>query len=339
MLKMTALEKYERLEATGLWRETTESQSIEVLVTFGNASLILSDFTGSPLTHWSLPAVVRTNPAKHPAIYSPNTSGAEKIEIEDEAMIEAIEEVRSSIKRRRPSPGRLRILTLLITSFFIAVLLIFWLPNILTKHTSGLVYEEQRKQIGERLIQQISKLSGPPCKLESDTNPLYQLERRLFPNSGIKILVFSEGIRTSTHLPGKFILLNRTIVEDFEVPEVVAGFAIIEKTILDLNDPMTKLLSFAGTSIVLRFLTTGKLDNNVLAEYAKYLLSKEQVMPDTKIILKEFELSNVDPKPYAYAKDITGEATSKLVNQENTIQTKRVLSKNDWLNLQAICGG
>jgi hypothetical protein len=123
------------------------------------------------------------------------------------------------------------------------------------------------------------------------------------------------------------------------VPEVVAGFAIIEKTILDLNDPMTKLLSFAGTSIVLRFLTTGKLDNNVLAEYAKYLLSKEQVMPDTKIILKEFELSNVDPKPYAYAKDITGEATSKLVNQENTIKTKRVLSKNDWLNLQAICGG
>ena len=231
------------------------------------------------------------------------------------------------------------ILTLLITSFFIAVLLIFWLPNILTKHTSGLVYEEQRKQIGERLIQQITKLSGPPCKLESDTNPLYRLERRLFPNSGIKILVFSEGVRTSTHLPGKFILLNRTIVEDFEVPEVVAGFAIIEKTILDLNDPMTKLLSFAGTSIVLRFLTTGKLDNNVLAEYAKYLLSKEQVMPDTKIILKEFELSNVDPKPYAYAKDITGEATSKLVNQENTIQTKRVLSKNDWLNLQAICGG
>ena len=76
-----------------------------------------------------------------------------------------------------------------------------------------------------------------------------------------------------------------------------------------------------------------------MAEYAKYLLSKEQVMPDTKIILKEFELSNVDPKPYAYAKDITGEATSKLVNQENTIQTKRVLSKNDWLNLQAICGG
>jgi len=48
MLKMTALEKYERLEATGLWRETTESQSIEVLVTFGNASLILSDFTGAP---------------------------------------------------------------------------------------------------------------------------------------------------------------------------------------------------------------------------------------------------------------------------------------------------
>jgi hypothetical protein len=336
---MTALKQYDRLEATGLWRETTESQSIEVLITFGNASLILSDFTGSPLTHWSLPAVVRTNPTKRPAIYSPNTSGTEKIEIEDEAMIKAIEEVRSSIKSRRPRPGKLRILTLIITSLVITALLIFWLPNILTQHTSGLVYAEQRRQIGERLIQQVSKLSGPPCELESDANPLYQLEQRLFPNTGVKILVFAEGIRTSTHLPGKFILLNRTTVEDFEVPEVVAGFAIIEKAILDLNDPMKNLLSFAGTSVVLKFLTTGKLNDRVLEEYAIYLLHKEQVIPDIEIILEEFKLADVNPKYYAYAIDVTGEATSDLIKQENTNQNRRVLSKDDWLGLQTICGG
>ena len=37
---MTALEQYDRLEETGIWRETKTSQNIEVLVSFGNASLI-----------------------------------------------------------------------------------------------------------------------------------------------------------------------------------------------------------------------------------------------------------------------------------------------------------
>ena len=126
---MTALEKFDRLESTGLWRETSESQSVEVLITFGNSSLILSDFTGSPLTHWSLPAIVRINPTKRPAVFSPNLSDAEKIEIEDSTMINAIEEVRKSIKSRQPKPGKLRVLTLLASLIVIIALLIFWLPS------------------------------------------------------------------------------------------------------------------------------------------------------------------------------------------------------------------
>ena len=106
---MTALEQYDRLEATGLWRETKTSQNIEVLVSFGNASLILSDFTGNPLTHWSLPAVTRLNKGKTPAIYSPNSYGIETLEIDDETMVIAIEQVRKTIKSRRPRKGRLRI--------------------------------------------------------------------------------------------------------------------------------------------------------------------------------------------------------------------------------------
>ena len=103
---MTALEQYDRLEATGLWRETKTSQNIEVLVSFGNASLILSDFTGNPLTHWSLPAVTRLNKGKTPAIYSPNSYGIETLEIDDETMVIAIEQVRKTIKSRRPRKGK-----------------------------------------------------------------------------------------------------------------------------------------------------------------------------------------------------------------------------------------
>jgi len=48
---MTALEKFERLESLGLWKETETSQKKEVIVSFGNASLVLSDNLDTPLTH------------------------------------------------------------------------------------------------------------------------------------------------------------------------------------------------------------------------------------------------------------------------------------------------
>jgi len=336
---LTALEQYERLEATGLWRETNTSQNIEVLITFGNATLILSDFTGSPLTHWSLPAVVRLNRNNTPAIYSPNSYGIETIEIEDEAMILAIEEVRKSISKRQPSQGRLRLITFLITLIVISLLAIFWLPNIIIQHTSSLVYTEQRRQIGIQLIEHISKFIGPNCDTVGETNPLIQLENRLFPEDNTKIYVFSNGINTATHLPGKLILLNKSIVEDFETPGVVAGYAIIEKIKMENYDPIEKLLSFVGTGNVLRFLTTGKLDQETLNQYARHLLSLEAVELPAELIISEFKSREIDPSAYAYAIDITGETNSYLIKQNHTFKKRQILNKQEWLNLQRICGG
>lgn len=336
---MTALDQYERLEATGLWRENKTSQKIEVLISFGNASLILSDFTGSPLSHWSLPAILRLNKGKSPAIYSPNSSGIETLEIEDNAMILAIEEVSKSISSRQPKTGRLRILTFLTTLIVISLLAIFWLPNILVQHTSSLVYTEQRKQIGFRLIEHVSKLIGSNCSSDKEISPLNKLSNRLFPNSGVTIYVFSDGIKTATHIPGKFILLNRSVVEDFETPEVVAGYLIIEKLKSDTNDPIEKLLSFVGTRAVLKFLTTGRLDDVTLEQYAKHILSIEPISPSIDQIVSEFESTEVNLEPYAYAVDITGESNADLIKNNNILKSRQILNNQDWLNLQSICEG
>jgi len=40
---MTALSKYDRLEATGLWRADPEAQRREVIVSIGNATLVIAD--------------------------------------------------------------------------------------------------------------------------------------------------------------------------------------------------------------------------------------------------------------------------------------------------------
>jgi hypothetical protein len=69
---MTALSEFQRLEAQGSWRESPDARLREVVVSFGDATLMLSDpKSDTPLSHWSLPAVTRLNPGKSPAIFSP----------------------------------------------------------------------------------------------------------------------------------------------------------------------------------------------------------------------------------------------------------------------------
>ena len=112
---MTALSEYARLETTGLWRETPDSQRREVVVSLGDATLVISTMTDSALSHWSLPAVHRLNPGKRPALYAPDAEADELLEISEPQMIEAIETLRRAIDRTRPKPGRLRWLGMLMS--------------------------------------------------------------------------------------------------------------------------------------------------------------------------------------------------------------------------------
>lgn len=85
---MTALKQYERLESIGLWRDDPEAQRREVLVRFGEATLVLSDPRSEvALSHWSLPAVERRNPGVLPALYAPGDDALETLEIDDTDMI------------------------------------------------------------------------------------------------------------------------------------------------------------------------------------------------------------------------------------------------------------
>ena len=77
----TAFEKYQRLEASALWRETPEAQRREVIISIGDASLLISDMQDRPLSHWSLTAVERANPGKTPAIFIPGGDDSESLEL------------------------------------------------------------------------------------------------------------------------------------------------------------------------------------------------------------------------------------------------------------------
>jgi len=338
---MTALKEYEKLEATGLWRETLATQRREVYVAFGDTSVMIKNQADEPLSHWSLAAVERINPGKMPAIFSPNADASETLEIEDEIMVAAIEKVRSAINRRRPHPGRVRLAVFLGLSVTIAALGIFWLPGALERHTVKVVPFEKSVDIGRALLAEITRLSGKACSTTSGAVARNKLSARLFGSGHGQLVIVSQGITKSALLPGRFVLLNKTLVEDFEGPEVAAGYVELELARAQAEYPLSRMLSYLGGLASFRLLTTGEVQSEDLRNYAQYLLTAPAPLPDQAALLARFEQAGFASSPLAYELDFSGESTLRLI-EADPFRNKpypALLSDSDWVSLQGICGG
>jgi hypothetical protein len=343
---MTALSEYERLEAPGLWRAAPGDQRREVVVSIGDATLVITDMRDRALTHWSIPAIVRANPTQLPAIYHPDGDTGETLELggTERQMIDAIEKLRAGVERMRPRPGRLRLVMMLGSMAAVAALAVFWLPGAVRDHTLRVVPPVKRAQIGEALEARMQAVTGPPCSTAAGDAALERLAKRLPARRGTgALLVVRDGVAASVALPGGTILLHRALVEDYEEPDVVAGYIVAERLRTRADDPLGRLLDHAGLIAAFRLLTTGDPGQDALRSYAEYLLTDAPVTPlDDATLLAGFQAWEVRSTPYAYARDITGETTLSLIEADPFASgppPPPVLSDGDWLRLQGICGG
>jgi hypothetical protein len=341
---MTALSEYQRLEASGLWRASPEDQRSDVIVSIGESSLVICNIREKPLAHWSLAAIQRANPGRMPAIYHPDGDPGETLELaEDEkAMIEAIEKLRAAVERRRPHPGRLRLVMLGASFLAVVALAVFWLPGAARHHALTVVPDVKRAEIGGDLMGQLQRITGPACRSTEGRTALNRLARRLpAPRGPGRLDVVRSGVRTTIHLPGGTILINRTLVEDHEEPDVVAGYIVAERLRAQLTDPLDDLLSHAGFRATFRLLTTGQIDPASLETYAQHLLKSPRPQPKTDSLIEAFGAWRVRSTPYAYALDISGESTLPLIEADPFASDapEPLLSDADWLRLQGICGG
>lgn len=337
---MTALTKYDRLEATGLWRATPNEQRREVIVSIGKATLTITDANDRALTHWSLAAVERTNPGEYPAIYSPDGDPDETLELAEgeAAMIEAIEKLRQAIERARPHPGRLRLFSVLGTIAAVLAVLVFWLPGALTRHTVSVVPDIKRLAIGQALLSRIERVGGPACSTPETTSVLERLANR----TGVhQLIILRAGVGESLHLPGGIVLLNKALIEDFDDPAVAAGYILAERARATAHDPLAKLLSSAGPVASFRLLTTGELTPDNLDYYAEQVLVVPRPALTDEELLSVFAQAAIASTPYAFARDITGETVLGLIEADPMAgrSLEPVLPDRDWVLLQNICGG
>lgn len=338
---MTALTEYQRLETTGLWRETPDSQRKEVIVSLGDATLVISTLAETALSHWSLPAIKRLNSGKIPALYAPDGEADELLEISDPDMIEAIERVRSVIEKRRPHPGRLRLWLGGALSLVTLLICIIWLPGTLMRQTAGMLPAASRTDIGQEILADMADLSGRPCAGSGGVAAMRDLSNAVFGSHAPQLIVLPSTAQATASLPGNIIVVNRSLVEDYEGPDVLAGFLLVEDLRRRMRDPMLHLLQQSGLLATGRLLTTGEIDSSHLRAHAARLLTTDPFPVDTAQILIRFEQAGISTEPYAYALDLTGETVLDLIEGNPMRGRLRapLMSDQRWISLQEICGG
>jgi hypothetical protein len=338
---MTALSDYQRLESTGVWRPTPKAQRRDVVVALGEATLVLTDQKDTALAHWSLAAVERRNPGGMPAVFAPGADATEELELADAEMIAAIERVRRAVVRSRPAPGRLRTRVGLAAAALILLGGAVLIPDALIRQAARVAPPAARAEIGVQLVAHVERIAGPPCASPAGDRALRRLETRLLGPDGGRIIVVGDGLTTATHVPGGTILLSHQLVENYETPEVAAGYILAERVAAMQSDPLLRLLDRTGTGAAFSLLTTGQVPDEKLQDYAEYLLATGSVAVPEDGLLAAFGEARVRSTPYAYAQDMTGEETVTLIEADPVPPDRAmtILTDGDWVALQGICGG
>ncbi len=335
---MTALRKYDRLEATGLWRARPDVQRREVIVSIGDATLVISDLNDRAVTHWSIAAVERTADVEGRAVFHPDGDPGETLELDPEEgeMIGAIDTLRHAVARTRPRPGRLRWLGAAVSVAAVAAVAVIWLPGALVDHALRVVPPVKEAEIGAALLSRIERVSGPRCRSGDARAALAALAER---TGATRIVIVPGGVREALALPGGTILLNRALVEDYEGPDVAAGYALVEQVRSISRPPLRDLLEYAGPRASATLLTTGVVPPAALDAFNEAQLSRFAPTLPAQAVLPAFEQARLRSSPYARARDISGEQTLELIEADPMAgeTPEPIMPDRDWLQLQAIC--
>lgn len=248
----TALDRYVRLEALGLWREGPDAPAREVVVSFGKATLLLTDASEAPLGHWALAGLQEIGTRDGATVYAMTPDGAETLAIHDADMIRAIAEVRCELPpwpdlaapppRRRGWVGR---------ALAVAVLaaLVVYVPDVLTWLATAMVPPEQAEELGDRVLLALMEEGGALCADPAAQPVLDRIAAVALPEAAPRIRVLDLGLAQAVALPGGVVLVGRSAIG--EKPDAARIAGLIAAAGLAEN-PVAVLMRVAGPWASLR---------------------------------------------------------------------------------------
>ena len=251
---MTALKKYTRLETTGRWKANPSSEPIEVIVSIGSSSLVVSGFNENPLSHWSLLSIKCLSKTEKFSVFSPDSIVTETLEIEDQDMIEALLLITS--QENRSSKGRSVIKPLFILLAILFVIFIStYIPSNLKSLTSSIISSEQELRIIKPLLSNHRNNAGPICQTEQGLlaiKKLQSLSKNNYHHLSIQILKNQNS--NVLHLPSGNIVFSQSFINKLEEPSEL--FAIIEKIEMEnqSRNPLKDIIAEQSFLHLIKFL-------------------------------------------------------------------------------------
>ncbi|MFN7002831.1 MAG: hypothetical protein ACK4NW_05275 [Roseinatronobacter sp.] len=344
---MTALEKYRKLEGTGLWAGSRDAQRREVVVSFGDATLVISDSRSlQALSHWSLPAVQRLNPGKRPALYAPEGDDSEILELQDDWLIDALKTLQGALYPPRSVFARFRRQIMGGIALLAAIALAVAVPPALVTHTASVVPMAKRIELGTQLRSDLAQLGVQECSSANGDAALVSLQRALFQNPAQ--LVVMRGLPLDSprvqHVMGRYFLIDSRLLEESESAEALAGAILMAAQRSADIDPMHPLLRHAGVVATFRLLTAAELPPSAMRGYAAALLRAAPELPQLDPLLERFARVDLSTRPFVDNPTPLDPGVRALREQlrardplSGEIPDTSLLSDGQWVSLQYIC--
>jgi hypothetical protein len=263
---MTAIEKYTRLEALGQWKESPDHTAREVVVSFENATLVLSDVKEKPLCHWAMAATFRISLDGSNAVYTPDTEGFETLEINDAQMVDAIAQVSSAAVTEKPRTHWLRwVFLLLILGTLVTVTVAT--PALMRSQAVRMTGPESARKLGADMI---SSLSVKTCREPRADTARALFLSRAFPGGRTILLIATDQPHVGV-FPGGIVLIGGQILQQLHSPEDLADLVTALKD--EGNDKVEQLFETSSIKELFVYITSGKLSETRINTVAQNIIS------------------------------------------------------------------
>ena len=168
-----------------------------------------------------------------------------------------------------------------------------------------------------------------------------KLSARLFPGERGGIRVISGLGVPSAHLPGGLVLVDRDLVVQQDSPEVLAGYVLMERTIMALNDPLARLIREGGTGATFGVIFRRRIPDTELRVHAASVPYRPRHPFPEAELLDRFREAGFPSTPFAHSLH-GADGLSEAISAGNPLEGgvySPLLTDGEWLGLQAACVG
>ncbi len=330
---MTALEKYIRLEALGQWCETEGAEPREVVVSFGDATLVLTDLAERPLEHWALAGVQTLGARDGATVFAMTAEGGQTLAIRDRDMIEAIGAVsRAHLHAvRGPVRTRRRIWPVWVAGVVLAGGLAA-APGAVRDLAARMVPPETVAAFGDEMLLQLMAAEGPLCAEPGGARALAALAARVAEGAPVAVRAMDLGSVPVMLLPGPAVVLGAEALRRAEEPAEVAGWIAVALARETAAAGAARLMAAAGPLASLRYVLNGTLSEAALGR----ALEAARSAPTPQEI--GFAYGRLRSAGLATAPFADGLRRADLPAPPGTMDGATALGDQDWVALQGICG-